>query len=258
MEFSLPEFPTAPGAQAAFLAAAFCILAGLVLLVFPASLGRVLGLEGREDRPGAIGELRAAGGFLAGFALATLMFDQPVLFTGLGIAMALAAFGRILSLMSDQASSILNYLLLLVQLLLAGALLHYFFDVVSPDMQLGVPEGTAARLVFYVYAAVAVIGAFAMFGPRLAAMTTGMTGIHDGGYTSVRSAGGFALGLGLSGMAFVNPMLDVGFAAALTVAAIGRILALVLNRGNYIYATIALILNAAFALVVISYISGMM
>src|SRR5690349_11394017 len=105
MEFSLPEFPSAPGAQAAFIAAAIAILLGLALVLFPSAVGHFLRLESRETRPGGIGEVRAAGGFLLGLALATLMFDQPVLYTALGIAMAIAAFGRILSLMSDRAAT---------------------------------------------------------------------------------------------------------------------------------------------------------
>ena len=139
MEFSLPEFPTAPGAQAAFAAVCFLILVGLLFLIFPVSVGRFLGLESRETRPGAVGELRAAGGLLAGLAIATLMFDQPVLYTALAIALLISTFGRILSLMSDSAATLFNFLLLSVQIVLTGATLYYFFDVFTPDFNLWKP-----------------------------------------------------------------------------------------------------------------------
>ncbi|MDB5523348.1 MAG: hypothetical protein JWM58_1111 [Rhizobium sp.] len=258
MEFSLPEFPSAPGAQAAFVAAAIALVFGLVLLVFPGFSGRFLGLQSGETRPAAIGELRAAGGFLAGLALATLMFDQPVLYTALGTALAISAFGRILSLMSDRAATFLNFLLLAVQIVLAGATLYYFFEVFTPEMQFTMPQDMNATLVFYTYAAFAVIGALMMFAPRIACMTVGLEAITDTGSTSMRSAGGFTLGAALIGMAAANPMMDLGFGAALAIAVIGRVIALILNRGNYIYQILALLVQGAAAALVISTVMGMM
>jgi hypothetical protein len=258
MEFSLPEFPSAPGAQAAFVAAAIAILLGLALLIFPGSVGRFVGLESRETRAGAIGELRASGGFLLGLSLATLMFDQPVLYTALGIAFAVSAFGRILSLMSDRAAGFLNFLLLLVQIVLAGALLYYFFDVFTPDMQFAVPEEMNTKLVFYTYVAIAAVGALMMFAPRISCRIVGLAGITDMGYSAVRSAGGFALGSALTAMIAANPMMDLGIGAALAVAVLGRVIALAFNRGNYVYAVLALIIEGAAAALVISYVMSMM
>lgn len=256
MEFSLPEFPSAPGAQAAFVAAAIAIVLGLILLIFPGSIGRFLGLQSRATRPGAIGELRAAGGFLMGLALATLMFDQPVLYTALGIALAVAAFGRILSLMSDHPAKFLNFLLLLAQIVLAGASLYYFFDVFTPGMQFAIPEEGNARLIFYIYAGTAVIGAIMMFAPRIACRIVGLEGITDTRYTSMRSAGGLAIGAAAVAMAAPQPMMDFGFGAALAVGAVGRVIALALNRSNYVYAVIALIVEGGAAAFLISSVMG--
>lgn len=258
MEFSLPEFPSAPGAQAAFIAAAGVILIGLALLVFPGAIGRFLGLQGRDALPGAIGELRADGGFMLGLALATLMFDQPVLYTALGVALAVAAFARIISLMSDRAMTVRNVLVLIVQIVLAGASLYYFFDVFTPDLQLAVPEDMNARLAFYTYGAIAVVGLFMTFAPRISSAIAGLEGISDAGYSAVRSAGGFAIGAALTAMAAANPMLDLGIGAALAVAVIGRVVTLVFNRGNLAYAALALVIEAAAAALVLSYVMGMM
>jgi hypothetical protein len=260
MEFSLPEFPAAPGAQAAFAAVCFLILVGLLFLSFPASVGRFLGLESRETRPGAIGELRAAGGLLAGLSIATLMFDQPVLYTALAIALLISTFGRILSLMSDSAATLLNFLLLAVQIVLTGATLYYFFDVFTPDMQFAVPEAFNARLVFFAYAGLAILGALVMFGPRLSMAVAGLgvTAQKSSAITTIRSAGGFALGAGLAGMAISNPMVDLGFGAALGLAVVGRLIGLALNRGNWVFAVIALVVEGAGAALIISYVMTMM
>ena len=86
-----PVFPAEPWPQAAFVSVCLLLLTGLVMLAFPATSGRVLGLDSAATRPGGIGELRPVGGFLAGYALATLMFfDQPVLCAGFGVAMIVA------------------------------------------------------------------------------------------------------------------------------------------------------------------------
>jgi hypothetical protein len=58
-------------------------------------------------------------------------------------------------------------------------------------------------------------------------------------------------------MAVANPMMDLGMGAALAVAVLGRLVALVFNRGNYIYAILALILEGAAAALVISDVMGM-
>jgi len=269
MEFSLPEFPTAPGAQAAFAAVCLLIAVGLMLLILPSAAGRFLGLESRERRAGAIGELRAAGGLLAGLAIATLMFDQPVLYTMLAMALLVATFGRIVSLMSDRVATLLNLLLLVVQIMMTGATLYYVFDVFTPDMQLAMPEAFDARLVFFTYAGLAVLGALVMFGPRMSMAISGLgvTGEKPSAISTIRSAGGFALGLGLIGLVFMgnagNAPMDMlmgnlGIAVALGFCVIGRLIALAFDRGNFIFAGIALVVEGAAAAIVISTVAAML
>jgi hypothetical protein len=265
-----PQYPTAPGAQAAFIAAAVAILIGLFMLLFPVTAGKILGLESRETRPGAIGELRASGGFLLGLAAAALMFDQPPFYTALGLAFAVAAFGRIISLMSDRSASMVNILLLLAQVFLSGALFYYFFDVFTPEMDFGLPTELKSQLAFYTYVSVAVIGLVLMFAPRISSHLVGIDGITVAGFTSVRSAGGFALGASVLGILLVGSphardapfekmlYVNLAFAVALASAVIGRLVALALNRGNYIYALLALLIEAAAAAIMFAYVASLM
>ncbi len=265
-----PEFPATPGAQAAFIAATISILIGLALLVFPTAIGHFLKLESRETRPGAIGELRASGGFVAGLALATLMFGLPVFYTALGLAFAVSAFGRIVSLMSDRAVSLQNFLLLLVQVVLAGALLYYFSAVFTSGMQFAMPDETQPLLAFYTYVAVAAAGALMLFAPRISSWIAGIGGISDAGFTSVRSAGGFAIGASIFGILLVGDpraraepfanllYINLAFAVALAFAVFGRLIALALNRGNSIYAIAALITEAAAAALVFGYVAAIL
>ena len=265
-----PVFPAEPWPQAAFISVAVLLIAGVLMLGFPGTAGRVLGLEGSAARPGGIGEIRPTGGFLAGFALATLMFfDQPVLAAALGAAMTVATFARLISLMSDTSASLLNLLLFLVQAIFSGALLYYFTAAVTSELQLGVPTELMPQLVFFVFAVLAVIGFLVLFAPRIAMNIAGLwvTAEKQGGIASIRSTGGFMLGVGGFGMAIsgywqsqfvVLLMLCFGFIVALAVSIIGRLLALAVNRGNLVFNVVALVVQIVMIGVVLAYVGGAM
>jgi uncharacterized protein YjeT (DUF2065 family) len=267
-----PEYPTTPGAQAAFIATAIVIVFGLASLLFPSNVGRFLGLESRATRPGAIGEIRVAGGFQLGLALIVLLFDQPVLYTLLGLALALAAFGRILAMMSDHAATIRNMLILAVQAALAAAALAHFFDTFPNPIipAFALPDAIEPRLALYAHAALVLMGALTMFAPRLASSLPGLASIGDGGYAALRSAGGFALVVGTFAVLFVaNPdardtpfdkllYVNMVIVAALSLSIIGRLIALALNRGNFIYALIALLAELAACAAVMAYVGAIM
>jgi hypothetical protein len=265
-----PVFPAEPWPQAAFVSVCLLLLTGLLTLAFPATSGRVLGLDSAATRPGGIGEFRPVGGFLAGYALATLMFfDQPVLCAGFGVAMIVAAFARMISLMSDTSASLLNLLLFLVQIIFACAMLYFFGGAITNELQLGVPTELLPQLAFFVFAALSAIGFVVLFAPRIAMKIAGLWVLPDkqGGIASVRSTGGFMLGLGGFGMAVagywqsqfvVLLMLCFGFVVALAFSVIGRLLALVLNRGNLVFNAIALFVQIAAIILVITYVGGAM
>lgn len=265
-----PVFPAEPWPQAAFLSVAVLLAAGLLMLAFPATCGRVLGLEGTVARPGGIGEIRPVGGFLAGFSLATLMFfDQPVLSATLGVALSVSAFARLISLMSDMSASLINLLLFVVQAIFGAAMLYYFTDVVTNELALGMPGEIMPQLVFLVFAALAILGFLVLFAPRIAMRITGLRVVADktGGIASVRSTGGFMLGTGLFGMAVsgywqsqfvVLLMLSFGFIVAMALSIVGRALAIALNRGNLAFNAVALAAQAAALAIVITYVGGAM
>jgi hypothetical protein len=122
-------FPTERGEQLAYCAAAFTALIGLVMMFAPGLTYRFLGLQPREGRYGAYAEGRSTmGGFYLGFGLSAILLAQPMVYLALGASFALAAFGRILSLMSDRGGGmIVNLILLVVQILLAALPISFFF-----------------------------------------------------------------------------------------------------------------------------------
>ncbi|KAA0698675.1 DUF4345 domain-containing protein [Neorhizobium sp. P12A] len=124
-------FPTELGEQLAFCAAAFTALVGLLMMFAPGLAYKFYGLQVREGRQGAYAESRSVGGFYLGFGLAAILLAQPTIYIALGASFALAAFGRILSLMSDRGGGVIvNLLLLVVQVVLAALPLLYAFSFI--------------------------------------------------------------------------------------------------------------------------------
>lgn len=128
MEFSLP---TETGELLAFSAAALTVAMGLFMLFAPGLTFRLLGIGSMEHRPGAIAEARSSlGGFYTGVGLFAILLGQPSIYMAMGAGFALAAFGRILSIMSDRGRNPANYPLLVVQIVLAALPLAYVFGFV--------------------------------------------------------------------------------------------------------------------------------
>lgn len=128
MEF---YFPTELGEQLAFGAAAFTALAGFIIMFAPGYAMRLFGMQVREGRRDGYAELRSMGGFYLGTGLAAIMLAQNFTYLALGAAFAMAAFARIISLLSDRGGTIMNYLLLVVQVVLAALPLGYVFGFFS-------------------------------------------------------------------------------------------------------------------------------
>lgn len=113
-------FPTEFGEQLAYCSAVVTAIIGLFLMFAPGYAYRFLKLQVKEGRSEAYAEARSAGGFMVGFGLVAILLAQPMIYLALGASFGVAAFGRILSLMSDRGSIVLSLLLLVVQAILAA------------------------------------------------------------------------------------------------------------------------------------------
>ncbi|MGO4354560.1 DUF4345 domain-containing protein [Rhizobium sp. RAF36] len=128
MEFYFPE---TFGEQLVFCCAAFTAAAGFVMMFAPGYAMKLFGLAPRGERRDGYAEQRSVGGFYLGFGLAAIMLAQDFIYMALGAAFAMAFFARIISLLSDKGSTIINYLLLVVQAILAAVPLAYSFGFLT-------------------------------------------------------------------------------------------------------------------------------
>lgn len=124
-------FPTELGEQLAFGAAAFTALVGFIIMFAPGYAMRLFGLQAREGRRDGYAEQRSMGGFYLGLGLSAIMLAQDWIYMALGAAFAMAAFARIISLLSDRGGTVVNYILLVVQVVLAALPLGYVFGFFS-------------------------------------------------------------------------------------------------------------------------------
>jgi hypothetical protein len=127
MEF---YFPTEFAEQVAFIGAAITLLLGLLIMFAPGLTMSFLGLKPTEGRNQGFSEVRSTGGFYVGCGLSALLFAQDWIYLTIGAAFAISAFARILSLMSDGANEVRNYLLLIVHVVLAALPLAYVFQFI--------------------------------------------------------------------------------------------------------------------------------
>ena len=105
MEFAFP-WPVTEGEWFAFVSAAVTTLFGAILLFAPGLSFRLFRLQTRPDHPEAYAAARAnMAGFYLGLGLSSLLLAQPLLYMALGFSWLFTAFGRIVSMMSDQETS---------------------------------------------------------------------------------------------------------------------------------------------------------
>ena len=128
MEF---YFPTEFGEQLAFSAAAVSAVIGLVMMFAPGVTFRLFGMQFQAERRDGLVLLRSSlAGFYLGFGATALLLAQPMVYLALGAAFALAAFGRILSMLSDSGNTVVNWLYLIVQIVLSALPSAYVFGFI--------------------------------------------------------------------------------------------------------------------------------
>ncbi len=260
MELALPEWPAELGAQLAQVSALVTILIGLVFLATAKPLAQRWGFDAREGRSGATGELRVAGGFMAGVGLAAYLFDQPLIYVMLGAAHGFAAFGRVLSMMSasDRSNGLINFLLLLLQAALSVAALYWLFDVWTADAAFQLPQEGGAYLVFLASAVSMAIGFVVMFAPGISMLVSGLTATagRERIFAAVRSSGGFLLGAACVALLTVNPFAELAFGAAYMFSTAARVVVIFADRGRKYFNAIALLFQLAMTCLFIGHVFG--
>ena len=131
MEFAFP-WPMSEGEWLAWSVAAVTGVFGLLMLFAPGLTFRLLRLQTTPNHPEAVSEARATmSGFYIGVGLAAILLAQPLIYLTLGLCWALTAFGRIVSMLSDDGNTLYNWAWLALEMAFAGLVLAYALGFVA-------------------------------------------------------------------------------------------------------------------------------
>lgn len=131
MNFAFP-WPYSHGEWFAWGAAIVTILLGTAFMLFPRSSLRGAGVRVGRDEAAALGLIRSLfGGFAAGIGLSAVLLAQPLLYAALGFGWALAALGRIISILVDGDNHRPGWIGLVMAVLLAFFPLAFAFGLLA-------------------------------------------------------------------------------------------------------------------------------
>ena len=124
-------WPETLGGGLQWATALITIFFGLLLLFAPRVSFRILRLQTHPNHPEALAEGRGTmAGFYLGLGSCCIIYDQPFLWLALGISWGFTAFGRLISMLSDNGNTPYNWIALVMEAALAAmpllAALGYF------------------------------------------------------------------------------------------------------------------------------------
>ncbi|WP_048645166.1 hypothetical protein [Nitratireductor soli] len=130
MEFAFP-WPTSSGEWLAWTAAAATIAFGLFAMFMPRLALRLFRLQAASERTEVLAAPRAViGGFHVGLGLTAMLLAQPFIYLALGAAWGVAAFGCIISMLSDGARALYSWVFLALSLALSALSLAFVLGFV--------------------------------------------------------------------------------------------------------------------------------
>lgn len=124
-------WPASSGEWVAWTSALITIGFGLLLLFAPGISFRILRLQTHPDHPEALAEGRGTmAGFYLGLGICCVLFAQPLLWVALGACWGFTAFGRLISMMSDNGNTLYNWISIVIEVILAALPLAFAFGFV--------------------------------------------------------------------------------------------------------------------------------
>jgi hypothetical protein len=125
-------WPYSLGIGLAWVSALTTIGFGLLLLFAPRVSLRILRLQTHPDHPEALSEARSTmAGFYLGLGIYCILMDQPLLWLALGLCWGFTAFGRLISMMSDDGNKLFNWISIAIEIGLAALPLAFAFGFIS-------------------------------------------------------------------------------------------------------------------------------
>jgi Domain of unknown function (DUF4345) len=124
--------PSTNGEWLAWASALTTIFFGLLCMFAPRISFRILRLQAHPNHPEALSESRATmAGFYLGVGLCCILLAQPMLWIALGVSWGFTAFGRLISMLSDNGNTLFNWISVIFEAVLAALPLAYALGFVA-------------------------------------------------------------------------------------------------------------------------------
>jgi cytochrome c biogenesis protein CcdA len=124
-------WPASQGEWIAWACALTTIVFGLIFLFAPRTAFRIIRITTHQNHPEALAEGRGTmAGFYLGLGLCCILFAQPMLWVALGVSWGFTAFGRLISMMSDNGNTMYNWISVVIEILLAAMPLAFAFGYI--------------------------------------------------------------------------------------------------------------------------------
>jgi Domain of unknown function (DUF4345) len=124
--------PTTNGEWLAWASALTTIFFGLLCMFAPRLSYRILRLQTHPNHPEALSESRATmAGFYLGVGLCCILLAQPMLWIALGVSWGFTAFGRLISMLSDNGNTLFNWISVIFEAALAAMPLAYALGLIA-------------------------------------------------------------------------------------------------------------------------------
>ena len=125
-------WPSSDGEWLAWASALTTVFFGVLCLFAPRITFRILRLQTHPDHPEALSESRGTmAGFYLGLGICCVLFAQPMLWIALGVSWGFTAFGRLISMLSDNGNTPFNWISVILEAGLAAMPLAYALGFVS-------------------------------------------------------------------------------------------------------------------------------
>jgi cytochrome c biogenesis protein CcdA len=125
-------WPSTNGEWLAWASALMTIFFGLTCLFAPRLTFRLLRLQTHQNHPEALSESRATmAGFYLGLGLCCILLAQSPLWIALGVSWGFTAFGRLISMLSDDGNTLFNWISVAMEAALALMPLAYALKFIA-------------------------------------------------------------------------------------------------------------------------------
>ncbi|MEM7299568.1 MAG: DUF4345 family protein [Pseudomonadota bacterium] len=103
-----------------FISACVTVLFGLIFFLAPRMAMRAILIDTQPDHPEALAVARARiAGMYLGLGIMCLLLQQPLVYMVLAACWGLTAFGRMISVLSDQGNTWVNWMFFSIEVVLA-------------------------------------------------------------------------------------------------------------------------------------------